>query len=268
MPPHWPLVGRDVELAQVAESMDAHAAGVLLAGPAGVGKTRLATEAAALARDRGWTTAVVRANRSAATIPFGAFAPLLPAVAASNAEGQADALRAARDALIAESGECPLLLVVDDAQELDDASAALLALLTTAPSVFLVVTVRTADPQAPLASTAPAALTSLWKDELLTRIEVPGLSREAADELVAQVLGNPVDGVTAKTLWTTSGGNALFLRELVLGALDAGTLQESGGMWRLRGGLSPSTRLGEVVGLRLGALERRRSSRARGRERR
>jgi DNA-binding CsgD family transcriptional regulator len=56
-------------------------------------------------------------------------------------------------------------------------------------------------------------------------------------------------------LWSTSGGNALFLRELVVGALDAGALQEASGMWRLVGALSPSTRLGEVVGLRLGSVD-------------
>ena len=56
-------------------------------------------------------------------------------------------------------------------------------------------------------------------------------------------------------LWSTSGGNALFLRELVVGALDADALQDAGGIWRLRGRLSPSTRLGEVVGLRLGSLD-------------
>src|SRR5262245_5728993 len=123
MPLRWPLVGRDVELARVAEAMADGASGVLLAGPAGVGKTRLATESVALADERGWHHAVVRANRSAATIPFGAFAPLLPASAAG-AEGQADALRIAGRAVVDAAGDGTLLLVVDDAQELDDSSAA------------------------------------------------------------------------------------------------------------------------------------------------
>jgi len=245
----WPLVGRDGELARVAEAMADGANGVLLAGPAGVGKTRLATESIELAEQRGWAHAVVRANRSAATIPFGAFAPLLPAAPAANAEGQADSLRAACRAVVEAAGESTLVLVVDDAQELDDASAALLALLAVEPQVFTVVTVRTED------RAAPAALTALWKDELLTRIDVPELSAESAAQLVAEALGGPVDGGTAQTLYGTSGGNALFLRELVTGALDAGTLQETNGMWRLRGDLSPSTRLGEVVGLRLGGLD-------------
>lgn len=249
MPLRWPLVGRDGELTLVAEAMAESANGILLAGPAGVGKTRLATETIALAEARGWVHAVVRANRSAGTIPFGAFAPLLPATPASTPEGQADALRAASSAIVHAAGESTLLLIVDDAQELDDASAALLALLTAEARIFMVVTVRTEE------RPAPEALTALWKDELLTRVDVPALDQEAASQLVAEALGGPVDGVTMQTLHTTSGGNALFLRELVNGALDAGTLQETNGMWRLRGELSPSTRLGEVVGLRLGSLD-------------
>ncbi len=244
----WPLVGRDEELAGLAAAIDACEAGVVLAGPPGVGKTRLATESVALATARGWQHAVVRANRSARTIPFGAFAPLLPALEGV-ADGQADALRLACDAIVAGAAGSPLLLVVDDAHELDESSAALLLLLAGRPEVFVVATVRTDD------RPIPEALVNLWKDEVLTRVEVDGLSAAATEQLVGEALGGPVDGLTAHMLWSTSGGNALFLRELVVGAVDAGTLQEHRGMWRLVGALSPSTRMGEVVGLRLGSVD-------------
>jgi DNA-binding CsgD family transcriptional regulator len=247
MPTPWPLVGRAAELADVADAMDLGAGGVLFAGPAGVGKTRLATECLALAEDRKWSTAVVRANRAAASIPYGAFAPLLPAAFRSN-EGEADALRQAAHAVLDAAGEDRLLILIDDAHELDDASAALVHLLASSPKVFLVVTVRTG-------ADAPEPVPALWKDELLERIEVPNLDADAAAELVSRALGGPVDGLSAYALWTASGGNALFLRELVIGACDAGALRDvGGGLWRLTGTLSPSTRLGEVVGLRLGAL--------------
>jgi DNA-binding CsgD family transcriptional regulator len=244
----WPLVGRDEELGRLGGAMDAGAAGVVLVGPPGVGKTRLASESVTLAAARGWAHAVVRANRSAATIPFGAFAPLLPALEGAS-EGQVDALRLAAEAVAALAGTAMVLLVVDDAQELDESSAALVLLLAAHPAVFVVATLRTDD------RPVSEALTTLWKDDLLERIDVGGLSADAAEQLVAEVLGGPVDGVTAQMLWSTSGGNALFLRELVLGALDAGTLQEGSGMWRLVGALSPSTRMGEVVGLRLGSVD-------------
>jgi DNA-binding CsgD family transcriptional regulator len=247
MPHLWPLVGRAAELADVADAMDLGAGGVLFAGPAGVGKTRLATECLALADERNWSTAVVRANRAAASMPFGAFAPLLPAAFRSN-EGEADALRQAAHAVLGEAGDDRLLILVDDAHELDEASAALVHLLASSPRVFLVVTVRTG-------ADAPQPVPALWKDELLERIEVPTLDADAAAELVSGALGGPVDGVSAHALWVASGGNALFLRELVVGAFDAGALRDVGsGLWRLTGTLSPSTRLGEVVGLRLGAL--------------
>ncbi|HEV3451885.1 MAG TPA: AAA family ATPase [Acidimicrobiia bacterium] len=246
MPTSWPLVGRTAELAAVAAAMDAGGGGVLLSGPAGVGKTRLATECLELAEARRWSTGVVRANQAVASIPYGAFAPQLPR-AFRSAQGEADALRQAAHAILARAGEGRLLLVVDDAHELDDGSAALLHLLAGSPPVFLVVTVR-AGPE------PPAAVTALWKDELLERIDVAELDGTAAAELVAVALGGPVDGGTAQALWRASGGNALFLRELVIGAQDAGALRDVGGLWRLRGQLSPSTRLGEVVGLRLGRL--------------
>jgi hypothetical protein len=49
-------------------------------------------------------------------------------------------------------------------------------------------------------------------------------------------------------------GNPLFLRELVTGALRSGGLIDEGGIWRLRGGLQPTSRLVELVALRLGEL--------------
>lgn len=242
----WPLVGRASELAAVGDAMDSAAAGVLFAGPPGVGKTRLATECLELAHERGWSSAVVRANRSAASIPYGAFAQYLPRSFRS-VQGEPDALRQAAIAVREAGGDGPLLLVVDDAHELDDASAALLLLLGHEEDVFLVVTLRAG-------AAAPASVTDLWKDEVLERVDVPALEIEEAARLVRSALEGPVDGVTARSLWHQSGGNALFLRELVIGAREAGTLREVGGLWRLSGSLAPSTRLGEVVGLRLGAL--------------
>ena len=49
-------------------------------------------------------------------------------------------------------------------------------------------------------------------------------------------------------------GNALFARELVLGALDAGTLARAGGLWRLTGRPPVSATLRELVAERMSSL--------------
>jgi hypothetical protein len=78
-------VGRDEELALVAGRLGGSAvAAVVIAGGAGVGKSRLLAAAADRARAGGVTVLPpVLATRAAASIPFGAVADLVPDSTAS-----------------------------------------------------------------------------------------------------------------------------------------------------------------------------------------
>ena len=63
----WPLVGRRSELEVLSAVLaDTPAGGVVLAGEAGVGKTRLAREALARAEAAGWEVVWLAATRAAA----------------------------------------------------------------------------------------------------------------------------------------------------------------------------------------------------------
>ena len=238
----WPLAGRGAELRFVAEALaEGTAGGVVIAGPAGVGKTRLVVEAAQLAAARGCTVAWVRATRSAASIPLGAFAPLLPAT--ERPEG-VELLARARHALAEHAAGRRLVLCVDDGPLLDDASAALVHQLVAAGEAFAIVTVRQGDP-------VPDALRALWKDELCAVLELQELSRDEVDGLLAAGLGGPVAGGTVTTMWELTRGNPLFLRELARHGVDRGLLSEDGGVWRWRGRVEAGTRLAELVDLRI-----------------
>src|SRR5215470_9994935 len=74
-----PLMSREAELDRILARLNApEPAAFVLAGETGVGKTRLASEAAKAAADLGFATARAVASRSAAAIPFGPFARFLP----------------------------------------------------------------------------------------------------------------------------------------------------------------------------------------------
>ncbi len=68
------LVGRDAELSQLLALLDTAAAGqpvvTLISGDAGVGKTRLVTELAARARDRGFTVLSGRCAELGDAVPY------------------------------------------------------------------------------------------------------------------------------------------------------------------------------------------------------
>jgi DNA-binding CsgD family transcriptional regulator len=248
----WPLVGRAAELHRLHDLVaGGDSPGVMIAGPAGVGKTRLALEGLRLAEAAGMAIARITATRAAASLPFGALAPLLPAAhhgETGAVDDRADLLRRSAAALVERAEGRRLALLVDDAHLLDDASATLIHQLTGASSTFVMATLRTGE-------VAPEPVTALWKDGVVERLELVGLDARAIAQLLETVLRGSIDRATVAHLAVRCQGNVLFLRELVLGALHDGSLCDDGGIWRLVAPLSPSERLIELVEARLGRLD-------------
>jgi DNA-binding CsgD family transcriptional regulator len=89
---------------------------------------------------------------------------------------------------------------------------------------------------------------------VLDRLELHPLSELEVSSLVEAALGAPVEHFTRSQLWSTSAGNALFLRELLLHAFDQGAFTETDGVWRLRGQLGAGPRVVELLGSRLGSV--------------
>jgi DNA-binding CsgD family transcriptional regulator len=226
----WPLEGRAPEIERIRRSLS-DGRSVVLAGAAGVGKSRLAAEVLPRA-------ARVRASEAARTLPLGAFAPLLPAgEAGDNLLGWAAA---------AVRGTIETALVVDDAHLLDPASAALLSQLAEG-GMRLLVTVRTGEP-------CPDAVAFLWREGGAERITVGPLDRDAIAAVLESALDGPVAEPAVGRLVELSQGNPLYLRELVTGALERGTLSVTDGLWRWDGGVRLSSRLTELIEARIGDL--------------
>jgi hypothetical protein len=244
----WPLLGREAQL-RVAEGCfhRAEVVGVLFVGAAGVGKTRLAREllAALAAPDR--RTLWVSGSRSAASVPFGAVAHLLPPEWSAGGERVA-ALRAVVDRVAACGGRGRTVVCVDDAHLLDGGSATVVSQVAEQGAAFVVLT---ADEAAPL----PDALAALWRNGTVLRVAVPPLPATAVDELLDQTFAGHLDGLTRKWLHDGAAGNPLLLRELIQAGLDSGTLRQRHGVWRQHGELAVTPRLTQLLAQRLAEVD-------------
>jgi len=130
------LIGRERELAALATLLDQREARLLvLAGAGGSGKTRLALEAARRAAPTYANGAVL-----VELAPLGDPALVVPTVA--QALGAADAQRPL-DALTDTLRDQELLLVIDNAEHVREATPAFVEILARAPRVTILVTSRT-----------------------------------------------------------------------------------------------------------------------------
>jgi DNA-binding CsgD family transcriptional regulator len=235
-PGRWPFTGREEQTEQVTTALRARAGrGVVLAGGAGVGRSRLAAEAA---RTFGPMQRVV-GTRCGAALPFSAFAGLL-----SPGGGAVDPIREVAAALRRPPGQERPVLVVDDAHLLDPESAALVHHLAVRREVRLVVTVRDGEP-------APDGVVALWKDDLLRRLEVPPLTHDDLARVLNSALAGHVEARAVRRLTAIAGGDLRMIKELVL----AGTLTHRDGVWGWPGRPVVNGRVRELVANRLGDLD-------------
>ncbi|MFE6924506.1 LuxR C-terminal-related transcriptional regulator [Nocardia sp. NPDC057663] len=232
----WQLLHRPVEYDAVRTALtDGNTGGVVLVGAAGIGKTTLARlVTSVLSNPVRWAACTA----SSQAIPLGAFAPW---IAASASRDPLALLHSARENLLAHPGT---VIGVDDAHLLDTLSATLVHQIAVDRSARIVATVRTGE-------AVPDAVTSLWKDGYLERIELTPLTKQQCIALVETVLGGTLEGLSADVMWESSGGNPLFLRNLVEGAVEASTLTDTNGVWQLRGPTAVPSGLVELLDERL-----------------
>lgn len=240
------MLGRELELEQVTRAMQrADLVGAVLTGDAGVGKSSLL--AAAVERAQGEGFAVVRlfGSRATSTLPLYAFSSFLES---THSDQSVERFIAVRRALAEFAKNGPVLVAIDDAHLLDDSSAVLVSQLARELTVFVLCTVRNGEP-------TPEPISSLWVQGLAVLVPVSPLSRECVVELAAEVLGGPLSPVLEAEIWKRTGGNPLHARELTLGSLGSGALQNVDGFWTMVGPLASSTALIDLVRQRLGSLD-------------
>jgi DNA-binding NarL/FixJ family response regulator len=240
MAQNWPVVQRDDEFSAIHNALveQQGGCGIVLVGDAGVGKTTLARLVTQSLPSRvQW----VAGTESARSIPLGVFAHL---VGAATSRDPVAFLSAARETILADGDS---VIGVDDAHLLDQLSATLLHQLALEGSVRIVATVRSGE-------TVPDAITSLWKDGYLQRLHLMPFTRDQCVSLIEEALGGRVEGLSADLMWEASGGNALFVRHLVEGALEAGTLRQVRGVWQLRGRTAVTSELASLLDARVEQL--------------
>ena len=241
----WPLTGRGDELNLLTGvlSAEANGGGMVIAGGAGVGKTRLAREAAAAAAQRGWVIRSVQGTAAAQAIPLGTFAQWVGPLD----DQPLSLVSSVLAALTASTEDAPVLVVVDDVHLIDDLSAFVLHQLVRRREATVIATLRTGE-------RVPETVTALWKDGDLRRLDLQPLSVDQFRELLQVALGGTVSDESATRIWDVTRGNVLFLHQLIMQELQAGRLaRDSGDRWQWTGLTSVSPTLAELVEAYVGA---------------
>ena len=220
MPDRLPLVGRDTDLKILTAAVTrADRRCILITGPAGIGKTRLAQEAVALLAPR---MTVRWAHAQSADVPLGVFSSWVNPGADDPLEQVSGLLGLFDRGLVdralcdrAPGGQAPVgratapsLLVIDDVQHADDLSLFLIHQLAVGTAVAIILIARQGDP-------VPVAVAELLASVPATRLELPALSADDVRRLLATVPGAAATPADARSLWQRSGGNPLCLTALI-----------------------------------------------------
>jgi DNA-binding CsgD family transcriptional regulator len=218
----WPLTGRSEEMRTIEAAVSASdRSGIVVCGPAGVGKSRIAREALTAAASKGCEVRWAIGTSSARALPLGAFA----AWAASGGTDRLQLVRSVIESLTAAAPGVRVVVGVDDVHLLDDLSMYVLHQIVQRGAAKLVLTVRAGEQ-------IPAGVQELWRAGDFDRLDLQPLARDETTMLVSATLGGSLDPQSAQRLWELTRGNVLYLRNLVEHELEASRLAQLHGFWR------------------------------------
>jgi DNA-binding NarL/FixJ family response regulator len=273
------IVGREHELGCIEAALDAVAQGesrfIAVEGEAGIGKTRLLAEIAALAEGRGATVLRGSAAEFERDMPFSVWVDALDAFVASQRfehhEAWTDALeeelgqvlpslrqsdragaiaderykahRAVRTLLRVIADKRPLAMLLDDLHWSDPASVELIAALLARDLICPLMLVLSYRP-----GQAPERLVAAAAGPRVERIRLRELDEEQAAALLA---GTPAETVSA--IFRHGGGNPFYLEQLGRASHDQLTGRSSGDTGNGAHGVPPA--VAAAIAEELGSLE-------------
>ena len=223
-----PLVGRGQIIDAAVDALRGGSTGaVMLVAEAGLGKSVLA-EAIATSLSGEMIVMRVHGSPSLSNVPYGVLAPYLVDLPDDPTNSQIAILRAfwAQFERLRAGRDLPLLLVVDDAHELDEATSNVIVDLIIANWAKVVAASRPRPGP-------PASMMQFWYDTMAERFELEPLTRDHVEQIVEHVLGAPVLATTVQLLWEASEGNPMMLQCLVQDSREAGVLTRKNGVWLL-----------------------------------
>jgi predicted ATPase len=223
--------------AKLEETLAGHGSTLWLSGEAGIGKSRTAEEVARRARTRGATILFAHAHETPASPPFWIWTQLIRAYATARQDGSVRGLLQqvaplmtgaavppgaefklfdAVARLVKEASDAqPIVLVLDDLHWSDEGSLRLLQFVVRELRQAAVLTVATYRDTGLQSDAVGRALGDLLRERGSVSIPLRGLSLEEAVKFVEVAAGSTPSPEFARTLLERSGGNPLYMQQLL-----------------------------------------------------
>ncbi|HKR71023.1 MAG TPA: AAA family ATPase [Streptosporangiaceae bacterium] len=281
------LIGREAELGVLSAALDQTSTSgglVVLAGEAGVGKSRISRELASLATTRGYTVVCGRAVQASSPVPLRPFIEALIAVARTTAMEDLPALAEYRHALASivpdwgDHGESaaelsPLILgeavlrllsdlggkgtvlILEDLHFADPESVAIVEYLAdhlAGERVLCLATLRDTEP-----SLAQDMVRAVHARRSATVIDIPRLNPAEVEQMAVACLGQPsFPSRMIRRLLADSEGLPFAVEEILADAVSSGELVRGHGGWQVNESVTTGvpTSIAESVRRRLTEL--------------
>jgi DNA-binding CsgD family transcriptional regulator len=225
------FVGRTSELQFVADALSSStSAGIILVGPAGIGKTAILQKALFQSQPQAHVLRL-RGSAAMADSPYSALNGLLSELEDGEVTHPVIMLRALTALLRKRAQGRDVVLAVDNVELLDSASAMIITQLVATRVVKVLLTARQFH-------LADASFMSMWRQGSLLRLDVAAFPLKESALFCEAELGKYVSADLVRTVHQLSGGTPKLLRGCLREVQRQGLLVEGTTSWALRAGVA------------------------------